>query len=160
IAALHARSWQENYRRDLPGDYLDKESASERLSVWTERFSDPNEDMRVMLAERDNELVGFCCLFLHHDPKDGTLLDNLHIHRDFQGFGIGRRLIRWAAVTTVAEDPEGRLYLWVLKNNTAAAEMYQHIGGRMGRTEQKQLLPDRPVKVEAVAVHFAAAELI
>ena len=160
IAALHARSWQQNYRGDLPDDYLDQHAAAERLAVWTGRFSDPNPNMRVMLAEDENKLVGFCCLMLHESPADGTLLDNLHVRMDYQGLGIGKRLMRWAAVTTVAEDPEGRLYLWVLKNNTSAAAMYRHVGGRMGRTEQKHLLPDRPELVEAVAVHFSAEELI
>lgn len=160
IAALHARSWRENYRGDLPDTFLDKEVLSERLSTWTDRFSTPSDDMQVMLAERDNELVGFCCVLLHHDPEDGTLLDNLHVRQDYQGTGIGRRLIRWAAITTIAEDPEGKLYLWVLKNNTSAAAMYRHIGGRMGRTESKQLLPGRPELVEAVAVHFSAEELV
>ena len=160
IAALHTRSWQENYRGDLPDHYLDQEASGERLAIWTDRFSLPNPNMHVMLAESDNRLVGFCCLFLHHHPDDGALLDNLHVRHDMQGVGVGRRLIRWAAVTTLADDPAGRLYLWVLKTNTRAAAVYTHIGGRLGRTERQHIVPGQPTGVEAVAVHFSAEELI
>ena len=160
IAALHARSWQENYRGDMTDHYLDREAAKERLAVWTDRFSNTDPNLRVMLAEEGNDLVAFCCLLLHDDPDDGTLLDNLHVRKDLQGTGVGRRLIRWAAVTTLAEDPTGKLYLWVLKNNVRAAAMYRHIGGRMGRTEHKQLVPGQPKEVEAVCVHFTAEELV
>ncbi len=160
IAALHTRSWQENYRGELSDDYLDREASRERLAVWTERFSEPNELMKVMLAEEDNKLVAFCCVFLGHDPVDGALLDNLHVRKKYQGQGIGRRLIRWAAVITLEHDAAGRLYLWVLKNNTKAAEMYRHIGGRIGRTERKHLVAGQPDEVEAVCVHFEAESLV
>ncbi|PPK84519.1 ribosomal protein S18 acetylase RimI-like enzyme [Neolewinella xylanilytica] len=160
IAALHAQSWQENYRGALTDEYLDREATAERLSVWTERFSQPNDDMQVMLAEAGNQLVGFCCVFLHHDPQDGALLDNLHVRAEYQGRGVGRRLIRWAAVIAVAADPENRLHLWVLKTNTSAAAVYRHLGGRTGRTESKQLVPGQPAPVEAICVHFDAEQLI
>jgi ribosomal protein S18 acetylase RimI-like enzyme len=32
-------------------------------------------------------------------------------------------------------DPEGLIYLWVLLSNTNAISVYEHLGGRRGRTE-------------------------
>ncbi|NJB87160.1 ribosomal protein S18 acetylase RimI-like enzyme [Lewinella marina] len=159
IAALHTRSWRENYRGAMTDDYLDGQAADERLGVWTQRFSEENPNMQVFLAESGVNLVGFCCLFLDHDSKDGTLLDNLHVHIDYRGRGVGKQLMHWAAKTTMAHDPAGKLYLWVLQQNTAAAAVYRKLGGRMGRREQHHMPGTAAEGTPALAVHFDPADL-
>ena len=159
IAELHTRSWRETYRGDMSDDYLDHTAPKERLDVWTQRFSEENEALRVFLAEDGKLLVGFCCLLMEHSRQDGTLLDNLHVHSEYRKHGIGKRLMHWAAKQVMNYDPAGKLYLWVLETNTPAIDVYRHLGGSTGRSEQHQLPGSGPAGVSAIAVHFDPDEL-
>ena len=159
IAALHARSWQAHYQADLSADYLLHETPAERLRTWTERFASPNPDMWVQLAEQGGELLGFCCVFFDHDPQAGSLLDNLHVTGQQQGRGIGKQLLHAAAQRVRAHDPHGKLYLWVLSSNTAAAAVYRHFGGRFGETTYFPLPGAGPEGARSVRVHFTPADL-
>lgn len=159
IAELHAHSWQLHYRGAMPDDYLDREAPAERLTVWTDRFSADHENMRVLLAEEDDVLAGFCCIVLGEDDQDGTLLDNLHVRPGYQGSGVGKRLMHWAAKETLAYAPDGELYLWVLEQNQPAMDVYLHLGGQAGRRERKHLVATAPEGVTAVAIHFDPADL-
>lgn len=156
IAALHARSWQETYTAAMSALYLVQEAPAERLAEWTRRFATAltPDPMRVLLAEVDGELVGFCCLYLDHDPVDGTLLDNLHVRADQQGSGLGRNLIDWARRAAVEETVSGRLYLWVLDSNVRARKVYEHLGGRPGRSARKPLPGGGPEGIAATSIHW------
>lgn len=135
IAALHTLSWQHTYRGAFSDHYLDHEAPTERLQVWTDRFTDDHTLMHVIVAEIDDKLVGFCCVFPNHSLADGHLLDNLHVHPEHHGQGIGKRLMQLAAKRLTDAQIAGTIYLWVLTTNTAGIGFYEHLGGRPGRTE-------------------------
>ncbi|WP_420458758.1 GNAT family N-acetyltransferase [Neolewinella sp.] len=161
IAALHARSWQENYTAAMSATYLQQEAPAERLAVWTERFAHPAPGMRVLLAEDDDgELLGFSCLFLDHHSEDGSLLDNLHVRADQQGTGLGKRLMQATARLVLAEAQNDKLYLWVLDSNTRARAVYERLGGRVGRSEQHHMPGTGPEGVAATSMHWRAGELL
>ncbi len=160
IAALHARSWREHYTEAMSAAYLEGEAPTERLALWTGRFTDTPDTMRVVLAEVGNELVGFSCLFFNHDATDGTLLDNLHVRADYQGHGVGKRLLHEVAGAVQCHDPVGKLYLWVLESNTSARAFYERMGGKPGRHERHHLPGTGTDGVPAIAVHFDPATLL
>ena len=161
IAALHARSWQENYTAAMSASYLQQEGPTERLAVWTERFAHPAPGMRVLLAEDDDgRLIGFSCFFLDHHPEDGTLLDNLHVRADQQGAGLGKHLVQATARLTLAEGQSDKLYLWVLDSNTRARNVYERLGGRVGRSEQHHMSGTGPEGVAATSMHWRAGSLL
>ncbi len=135
IAALHTLSWQRTYRGAFSDQYLDHEAPAERLQVWTDRFANDQPLMQVIVAEIDAQLAGFCCVFPDHSPTDGHLLDNLHVHPDRHGKGIGKRLMQRAATGLAEAEKEGDIFLWVLTTNTSGIGFYEHLGGRPGRTE-------------------------
>ena len=77
--------------------------------------------------------VGFACVFLNHDKEYGSLVDNLHVHPDWQRQGIGRALmIHCVNKVNELEDPF-KLYLWVLKENHKARKFYESIGEKPWR---------------------------
>ena len=101
----------------------------ERLEVWQRRFENPSKDQYVILANDDSLLCGFACVFLNHDDQYGSLVDNLHVHPDWQRQGIGRELmIHCVNKVNQLEDPF-KMYLWVLKENHKARKFYESIGG-------------------------------
>lgn len=157
IADLHARNWQTTYRGAFSDDYLDNHAPSERLRVWTDRFAAPNPKMIVLLAEDEAGLQGFCCTFLDFGP-DGHLLDNLHVASGNHGKGIGKTLMRLSAERVAEYDTEKEIYLWVLTTNTNAMAMYEHLGGRKGRTELHHF-PEENV-TPALAMYWSVEELV
>lgn len=129
IARLHAYSWQTHYRGMFNDDYLDHQVISDRLEVWQRRFAKSAKEQYVVLAEDNQLLCGFGCVYLNYHQQYGALLDNLHVHHDWQGKGIGRALMIHCCQWVVQQDPDSKLYLWVLKDNHSARRFYQKLGG-------------------------------
>jgi len=88
IARLHAYSWQMQYRGIFNDNYLDYDVVQDRLTVWKRRFENPSKDQFIVLAIDQDLLCGFGCAYLNHDQQYGTLIDNLHVHPDWQRKGI------------------------------------------------------------------------
>lgn len=130
IAALHAKSWQENYTSSMSAEYLENVAPQERLQVWNDRFNKPLPNRWTLLAEENDQLIGFICMETNDDPKWGALLDNLHVNSIFQGRGIGRELMQRGAEFLRNEPQPTGFYLWVLTDNESAIKFYQRIGGR------------------------------
>ena len=114
----------------MSDEYLDGDINSERLRLWTHRLSTPRDDQMVLVAEVERVAVGFACAFGSADPRWGTDLDNLHVRRDWQGWGVGKRLFGQVAQWACADYPGSGLYLWVLEANTQARVFYHRLGGQ------------------------------
>ncbi|GAA0496339.1 N-acetyltransferase [Paractinoplanes deccanensis] len=124
IAALHADSWRRHYRGAYTDTYLDGDVVADRLAFWGARFAAPPSG-RTIVAESDGDLVGFVHVIPDHDPRWGSLVDNLHVSYARKRGGLGTRLLS-AAAQTVGSRP---MYLWVLQQNTAAQAFYESRGG-------------------------------
>ena len=129
IAHIHAHSWQINYKGILTDEYLNNNVFNDRMSIWKQRFESPKKNQHVILAEDKNKIIGFACTYLKEDKKWGALLDNLHVIADWKGQGIGRELMRRSALWVNENDPNSNFYLLVLKNNKAAIQFYEKLGG-------------------------------
>jgi len=130
IAKLHAQSWRENYNEVLSADYLENKVFAEREAVWTERFSSPQENQLVLVAEVDDVFCGFVCVLGAHHPEYGTIIDNLHVKAASKGEGIGSLLLSAAASWSVANYARYDLYLEVLACNEKAIGFYQAKGAK------------------------------
>ncbi len=129
IARLHAYSWQTHYRGIFTDRYLDDDVVDDRLQVWQRRFDNPSKEQYVIMALDGELLCGFGCVFLNYHEEFGALLDNLHVHHDWQGQGIGYALMKQCCAWTLQQKPDAKLYLWVLKDNHIAREFYEKVGG-------------------------------
>lgn len=145
IAALHAKSWQQNYRGALSDEFLDTKAPSERLDVWQSRLQNAPLDQFVATAESDGKLVGFVCLYFDHSGDYGTLMDNLHVSSEMQGQGVGRQLMRLAAEKMELRRPGSSMYLWVLQQNLGAMRFYESLGGQKLETVEELDIGDVPV---------------
>jgi hypothetical protein len=67
VATLHAESWRAFYRGAYRDEYLDGDIVEDRRRVWEERLLTPAPDQFVVLAEDDDELIGFACACGGHD---------------------------------------------------------------------------------------------
>lgn len=147
IAALHAQSWQVNYRNSMSADYLENVAPQERLDVWTARMNNPLPTRWILLAEEDGELLGFICLERDQDQRWGALVDNLHVNGNYQGRGIGRQLMRQGVEHLRKNATSTNFYLWVLTDNTQAIEFYQRVNGRQVGPAETHVLAGNEVAV-------------
>lgn len=128
VARLHAESWRANYRGEYRDEYLDGQVFEDRFRVWRERLSSPVPNQHVVLAESNEELIGFACVYGGDDARWGSLLDNIHVRPGRQSEGIGAglmtRVVEWCSL----HYPEQGLYLWVLDSNHRAQQFYARLG--------------------------------
>jgi len=129
IAALHADSWRRHYRGAYSDAYLDGDLDRDRLALWTARLDLPDPSSVTVLAEEQGELLGFVHCLVAHDPRWGSLIENLHVRHDRHREGIGRRLISGAAKEVGRAAPREPLHLWVLQQNSRAQSFYRALGG-------------------------------
>jgi ribosomal protein S18 acetylase RimI-like enzyme len=130
IALLHAESWRKHYRGIWSDNFLDNDVYKERMDVWQQRLSKPEQNQYVLLAEKECELCGFACIYSDDDTLFGTLLDNLHVSGKEQGLGIGTQLMKQVAKKINARQQTTNFYLWVLEENYPAREFYERLGGK------------------------------
>ena len=128
IAAVHAKSWLETFHGVLSDEYRSGAIFEDRDAVWQERLSAPPANQFAIVAEEDGRLAAFACAYGADDARWGTLLDNLHVRREWQGSGLGRSLLARVADWCTVEYPGGGLYLLVLKQNRRARTFYEQLG--------------------------------
>ncbi|PZX17517.1 ribosomal protein S18 acetylase RimI-like enzyme [Palleronia aestuarii] len=121
IKRLHTESWRTAYAPFLPSAALDRLDA-EMERRWTVLPAD------VEVARSDGEVLGF----VRTKKRDGwAYIDNLHVHPDMRGRGIGQALFH-AAGQRLAATGEGGVWLTVIAANTAARRFYRAMGGFEG----------------------------
>lgn len=130
IALLHTRSWRESYRGSFSDAFLDGDLPAERLRVWRQRLDEPPANQLVQVAVEDGELLGFVCAYGDHEPRWGSLIDNLHVAKAAKRTGIGAALMRGAGAWLARSNPGREVYLWVLEVNTPARRFYERLGAR------------------------------
>lgn len=129
VAGLHCASWRTAYVGILSDDYLAGPIVAERQAVWQARFAEALPARQVIIADDDGVAVGFVCAVRGVDAVHGGLIDNLHVHPDQRGGGIGEILIR-AGAAWLADGPAPRpMHLWVYDANTGGRRFYARLGG-------------------------------
>jgi ribosomal protein S18 acetylase RimI-like enzyme len=129
VGRLHADSWRRHYRGAYSDAYLDGEICEDRAGVWAKRLGEVDADHFTVVADSGGVIVGFAHTCLDEDPTWGALLDNLHVDYELKRRGVGRALMAETALGLGARRPASGLYLWVLKQNTAAQAFYRAQGG-------------------------------
>ncbi|MBB5789374.1 GNAT family N-acetyltransferase [Jiangella mangrovi] len=152
IAGVHTESWLSAYRGHVPDAFLDDDLAAEHLTGWTTRFGDRTGTLTVVARGASGALAGFAHTFVDHDPRLGSLVDNLHVRPELKGQGIGRRLLAETAVRLQDLGAADRLHLEVIETNEAARGFYVALGGvEAGRGTNRFGDQDVPILVYAWA---------
>ena len=128
IAQLHSLSWQQNYIGIWNDEFLNSDVLDNRRQIWQQRLTKPASTQYVIVAEANEVIHGFACTYMDKDPVWGTLLDNLHVHAEQKGRGLGTLLIKSAAGWAHWKRPDSGFYLWVLPQNTKARRFYEKLG--------------------------------
>ncbi|WP_174875870.1 GNAT family N-acetyltransferase [Vogesella oryzae] len=150
LAGLHWRSWLVAYRGLLPDRYLDEQAGSEMVAKWQQRMGTDATQYRVCIARVAGVAAGFVCLQPGFAPQQGVYLDNLHVLPVWQGHGLGKKLLAWAAAEVATHWPGQALLLHVLDGNLPAREVYRRLGGIETKLPDETMAGDVIVPVNQV----------
>lgn len=117
--------WRASFEQGV--GVTDPNPLEEQRAYFLEQVLPRNE---VRVALQGDELVGFVA-------ASSSEIDQLYVHPDHQGRGIGSKLLRWAQ-----ENSDGRLTLFTFARNQMARTFYGHKGFTViarGFEEQWQL---------------------
>jgi ribosomal protein S18 acetylase RimI-like enzyme len=132
MAAVHIRTWQSAYRRQLPDDYLDSLSQElpRRTEMWQKEISTPRSAKHELwLAGSDRPVDGFVAFgpARDADPNVTGEIYAIYVSPDRWGRGLGRVLFSHAT-NRQASFGYAEAILWVLESNTRARRFYEIAG--------------------------------
>jgi GNAT superfamily N-acetyltransferase len=127
IAFVHVESWRSTYAGTLPEAFLASLCVAERCALWKAAIE--AGEAVLFVAERGREIRGFACAGKLRAAIGGydAELYAIYLLREFQGQGMGRRLLQGAAEALRGQGFTS-LAVWVLAENPAVS-FYRHLGG-------------------------------
>jgi len=90
----------------------------------------PNPIYYCLIADRDGQPAGFALYFFNYSTwkgRPGIYLEDIFVHPEFRGLGIGKALLQQVAAIAVQKGCP-RLQWEVLDWNTPAIEFYRAMG--------------------------------
>ena len=141
IAKIHIENQKDTYRGILKDEYLDALNIDDAFLEWLSFFKKGDRD--ILVCERENEVVGFSAIRFYTSVCGTGFLANLHVKKEFQNQGIGKKLIKASAgllynmgITSMQID--------VIDGNVRAESIYKSLGAieksELRRTYHKQLI--------------------
>lgn len=113
----------------------------ERNRAFFSRFLAPSDDGMLLGAWREDELVGYACLYWHFTslvPAETVLMNDLYVDDAARGQGVGRALIEASAA--VARDRGAHHLEWATApDNTTAQRLYDSTGAQRSEWVEYEL---------------------
>lgn len=136
IAAVHVASWRTTYRCIIPDEHLARLSVEQRAQRWRETLAGGADNVYVAEDDAGGEgrVIGFASGGPERDRNipvyDGELYA-VYILQEYQGQGIGQRLVR-AVAERLATRGFNAMLVWVLASNPSRG-FYERLGGQFVR---------------------------
>jgi ribosomal protein S18 acetylase RimI-like enzyme len=136
IAAVHVQAWRESYAPFLSGEALAGLCVGDRARLWQSTFQTPDPTARLLVAEQDSRIVGFCrggAVRSRDGVPLGTEADiyAIYLLDAVKRQGLGRRLLR-GVFDHLAAGGFASVGLWVLRDNAPARRFYEAMRGVPG----------------------------
>ncbi len=139
IARVYVDTWRDTYAGLIPDPALVGLSHRRQAQIWAEELARPASGQAVVIAnDAASGIVGFgSCGKTRGDalPYKGEVF-TLYVLPDFQGEGIGRRLLRRLFATLSARSMDSAV-IWVLADNPARF-FYHTMGGKMTAVREQR----------------------
>jgi ribosomal protein S18 acetylase RimI-like enzyme len=134
IARVHVATWRSAYRGLLPDDFLASLSEAHYTERWKRVINEGSS--RVFVVEEPDGIAGFASGGRERAGETGYAgeLYALYVLDGAQRRGHGRDLVRSVA-HALHEMRIPDMIVWVLRDNLAAREFYERLGGTYVRAQ-------------------------
>ncbi len=125
------------YQRFYEAERIDEE----RNRAFFSRFIAPSEDGMLLGAWREDELIGYACLywsFTSIAPGETVLMNDLYVDPASRGQGVGRALID-ASAAIARERGAERLEWATAPDNKTAQRLYDSTGAKRSEWVEYEL---------------------
>jgi len=130
IAKIHVNTWQSAYKGIMSSTYLESMSIEEKTEQWSKILSIDSVGINLVIESKDS-IVGFCVFGPIRDidlsNENAGELVAINISPKYWRNGFGSKAIKYIIKASIKENWEA-LYLWVLKENTQAIQVYEALG--------------------------------
>jgi GNAT superfamily N-acetyltransferase len=130
LARVSVDSWRSTYSGIIPQEYLDSLTYENRTSRWEERLSNLDGPGFTFIVEDGfSNIIGYAGGL---KGNSGNLVytgevGDIYLQKEFQGMGIGRRLMATVALR-LKEFGHNSLLIWVFEENPYRI-FYESLGG-------------------------------
>lgn len=128
ISAIHMAAWKGAYAGIIPHRALRIMLERRGVAWWTRAIQ---RSTQVLVADVGGVVAGYATLGPNRArqlQQKGEVYE-LYIRPEYQGFGLGSRLLAAARRSLVDQGLKG-LVVWALEDNTLAVAFYQGAGGQ------------------------------
>jgi GNAT superfamily N-acetyltransferase len=158
IAQVHVDSWRAAYPGLIPERFLERLSVDGRERQWGDTFAAGEDKPIVLVAESDDQLVGFSTVAIPardaDENDDVAEIPAIYVAPGAWGCGVGRALIE-ASIDPMRHAGCREAILWAVAGNDRAAAFYVARGWHDdGGRRPSQYFPDAS---EVVEVRFRRA---
>ena len=144
ISRIYVETWRTTYAGMVPDRVLVGMSEARQRMRWAQWFQRPGGEFCIVAQDQGAGLVGFAsCGPARARPLAGAGIKaagevfTLYVLPDFQGRGVGRRLLG-GAFQGLADRRYGAAVVWVLAANPARF-FYEALGGRRVAEQEERL---------------------
>lgn len=102
-------------------------------TTWA-RFLNDNDPVHAFVAEQNGQLIGLVHFIFHRSTtrlNDVCYLQDLYVHKDLRGAGIGRQLIQ-AVYDAALKAGTTRVYWQTQDSNAAGRALYDKVAKHLG----------------------------
>lgn len=135
ISTIKVSGWQTAYKNIIDQEFLDNMSVESTIEKNIRNFENSN----YLVAELDNEVVGYCKYDFLYNGEIGENIDcelhGLYVKPDKKRNGIGKKLIKFL-MEKFKKANKTKMILWCLKENYPSRAFYEAMGGMAGKTKK------------------------
>ena len=129
VAEIVVNGWKSAYRGIIDDDFLDSLNANDAYQRMLKNY----QENGFVVAEIDNEVVGFCRYTLENlFSKEYTEIDGeisaIYVKPELKRNGIGRKLFEYV-FKEFKKNGNKKIILWCLKENYPSRAFYEKMGG-------------------------------
>ena len=130
VVDIRITGWQDAYKGIIDENYLNNIDRNENI----ERIKNNYQDHGFIVAELNNEIVGFC-RYIYDDQfsKEYDVdceIMAIYTKPDLKGLGIGTKMFDYV-ITEFKKLNKKKMIIWCLKDNKKSQEFYKKMGGEI-----------------------------
>ena len=131
VVNIQIDEWRAAYKGMIDDEYLENMNVEKKIKMREKDY----KETRFIVAEINNEIVGFCRYTDNINKTPETLeadceLRALYVKPEVKHNGIGKKMFQYA-VNEFKNMGKTKMVLWCLKDNVLARKFYEKMGGKI-----------------------------